>query len=64
MIKYVIKSVGSCYDVYERLENGVERLRFIGFSEKDYTISSVKSWLISRYSGKRKIKRDQIIVEC
>lgn len=62
---YVIKnsSSGHCYDVYERFSDGCEKLAFIGFSKDDYTIASVKRWLTSYYTGKSKIKRNDIIDE-
>lgn len=62
---YVIKNsdTSDSYDVYERFSDGCEKLSFIGFSKEDYNISSVKRWLASYYSGKRKIKYNQIIDE-
>ena len=56
MKKYIIKDVGSCFDVYELLPNCKDKLVFIGFSKDDYTIDLVKKWLCSRYSGKYKIR--------
>lgn len=63
MKKYIIKDVGSCFDVYELLPNRKEKLVFIGFSKDDYTIDLVKKWLCSRYSGKYKIRPQQILSE-
>lgn len=42
MKKYIIKDVGSCFDVYELLPNCKDKLVFIGFSKDDYTIDLVK----------------------
>jgi hypothetical protein len=63
MKNYIIKDVGSCFDVYELLPNRNEKLVFIGFSKDDYTIDLVKKWLCSRYSGKYKIRPQQILSE-
>ena len=63
MKKYIIKDVGSCFDVYELQPNCKEKLVFIGFSKDDYTIDLVKKWLYSRYSGKYKIRPQQILSE-
>ena len=63
MKNYIIKVVGSCFDVYELLPNCNEKLVFIGFSKDDYTIDLVKKWLCSRYSGKYKICPQQILSE-
>ena len=63
MKNYIIKDVGSCFDVYELLPNRNEKLVFIGFSKDDYTIDLVKKWLCSRYIGKYKIRPQQILSE-
>jgi len=63
MKNYIIKDVGSCFDVYELLPNCKEKLVFIGFSKDDYTIDLVKKWLCARYSGKYKIRPQQILSE-
>ena len=63
MKNYIIKDVGSCFDVYELLPDRNEKLVFIGFSKDDYTIDLVKKWLCSRYSGKYKIRPQQILSE-
>ena len=63
MKNYIIKDAGTCFDVYELLPNGIEKLVFIGFSKDDYTIDLVKKWLCTIYSGKYKIRPQQILSE-
>lgn len=68
MKKYVIKNSesGIAYDVYERVDGKPEqdKLIFFGFLKEDYTIALVKYWLITTCVGGKRIKRNQIIVEC
>lgn len=46
MKNYIIKDAGTCFDVYELLLNGIEKLVFIGFSKDDYTIDLVKNGFV------------------
>ena len=66
MKKYVIKNSEDnfAYDVYERVEGKQDKRVFHGFLKEDYTIALVKYWLTTTCVGGKRIKRNQIIVEC